>query len=297
MRGGRRNFLPSCDVVQSVSFLFRFLEYFFGGACSHVTNHCNRYFNPEASVFYDHLVGNGFDPNAHIDVLPQHQLLYICVPKCASTTIKMVLSSLARNQLDTSDQLHKRRYSGLKSPKRIGISTFHQLAINPAAFRFSFVRNPYSRLVSTWADKFQNKSLVGGDSFIDRYLMNRGWIDDSLPAGPHNALSFPQFVQFAAATANRRLDAHWHLQDDLLTMPGIKLDLVGKVESFGKDFASVLDHAGAGVRLRQIADVHFNASQHKPWPNYYTADLADQVYRAYERDFDRFKYPRTIPAS
>ena len=205
----------------------------------------------------------------------------------------MVLSSLARNQLDTSDQLHKRRYSGLKSPKRAGISTFHQLAINPAAFRFSFVRNPYSRLVSTWADKFQNKPLIGGDSFIDQYLMNRGWIDGSLPAGPDATLSFPRFVQFAA-TADRRLDAHWHLQDDLLAMPGINLDLIGKVESFGKDFANVLDHAGAGVRLRQIADVHFNASQHQPWPSYYTADLADQVYRAYERDFDRLKYPRTL---
>jgi hypothetical protein len=32
------------------------------------------------------------------------------------------------------------------------------------------------------------------------------------------------------------------------------------------------------------------------WPNYYTADLAQRVYRAYERDFDRFKYSRTIQA-
>ncbi|MGB8628730.1 MAG: sulfotransferase family protein [Xanthobacteraceae bacterium] len=286
----------SCDVVRSVSFLFRFFDYFFEGACSHVANHCSRHFNREASVFYDRLVSGGFDPNAHIDVLPQHRLLYISNPKCASTTIKMVLSSLARNQLDTSDQLHKRRYSGLKSPKRGGISAFHEVATHPAAFRFSFVRNPYSRLVSTWADKFQNKPLVCGDSFIDQYLMNRDWIDETLPKGADSTLSFPQFVQFAAATANRRLDAHWHLQDDLLTMPGIKLDLVGKVESFAEDFASVLDHAGAGVRLRQIADVHFNASQHQPWPNYYTAGLADRAYRAYERDFDRFNYSRTIPA-
>jgi hypothetical protein len=282
-------------MVQSISFLVRFFDYFFEGACSHVANHCSRHFNREAAAFYDRLVSGGFDPNAHIDVLPQHRLLYISNPKCASTTIKMVLSSLARNQLDTSDQLHKRRYSGLKSPKRAGISTFHQVATSPAAFRFSFVRSPYSRLVSTWADKFQNKPLVSGDSFIDQYLMNRHWIDESLPKGPGSTLSFPQFVQFAAATANRRLDAHWHLQDDLLTMPGIKLDLIGKVESFAKDFASVLDQAGAGVRLRQIADVHFNASQHQPWPDYYTADLADCVYRAYERDFDRFNYSRTIP--
>jgi hypothetical protein len=34
----------------------------------------------------------------------------------------------------------------------------------------------------------------------------------------------------------------------------------------------------------------------RPRPSYYTADLGDRIYRAYERDFDRFKYPKTIPA-
>jgi hypothetical protein len=36
------------------------------------------------------------------------------------------------------------------------------------------------------------------------------------------------------------------------------------------------------------------ASLHHSWPVYYTPSLADRVYRAYERDFDRFGYARTI---
>jgi hypothetical protein len=157
------------------------------------------------------------------------------------------------------------------------------------------VRNPYARLVSTWADKFQNKPLIAGDSFIDHYLMHRGAIDPLPPAGSNCTLSFAEFARFASATANRRLDPHWQLQSDLIGMPGVKLDLIGKVEVFDKDFARVLDHAGAGDHVRRVSDIHLNSSQHRPWQSYYPGDLADTVYRAYERDFDQFAYPKTIP--
>jgi hypothetical protein len=77
-------------------------------------------------------------------------------------------------------------------------------------------------------------------------------------------------------------------------MPGITLDFVGKVETFTTDFARVVDHAGAGDRIRAIGFTHVHPSAHRPWPHYYTQVLAERVYRAYERDFDRFAYPRRL---
>ena len=73
-------------------------------------------------------------------------------------------------------------------------------------------------------------------------------------------------------------------------MPGITLDLVGKVETFAHDFNQVLDHVNATPVLRAQALPPFNASDHDAWPSHYTADLAKMVYRAYEPDFDRFQY-------
>jgi hypothetical protein len=159
------------------------------------------------------------------------------------------------------------------------------------------VRNPYARLVSAWADKFQNKPLIPGDSFIDQYLTHRSAIDPLLPAGSDCTLSFGEFARFASATANQRVDPHWQLQSDLISMPGVKLDLIGKVESFDKDFACVLDHVGAGDRVRQASDVHLNSSQHRTWQSYYSSDLADTVYRAYRPDFDRFEYAKAMPTT
>ena len=83
-------------------------------------------------------------------------------------------------------------------------------------------------------------------------------------------------------------------QDDILSMPGIELDMIGKVETFDADFARVLDHLDASEDIRREAAVALNESHHNDWPTYYTPDLADRIYRAYECDFNRFGYARAV---
>ena len=268
--------------------------YNIAGLVSKLFNCFERRMDAQAAQFYSELVRRGFDPEAHVDVLPEQRLVYVCVPKCASTTIKMALSAMVGRNATSFEHLHKRRYSGLRSPAHVGLSTFHRVVTSPHTLRFSFVRNPYERLVSAWADKFQNKPLIPGDSFVDKYLGGRTGIDRSLPVGADQALSFADFVTFACATADQRVDAHWAVQDSVLCMPGITLDFVGKVETFATDFARVVDHAGAGDRIRAIGSTHIHPSAHQPWPHYYTQALAERVYRAYERDFERFAYPRRL---
>lgn len=273
--------------------LRRLHSYLLSRATSRVVNWRDHWLDPAAGSFYRAMSAGGFNPDAQIDVLPQHRLIYVCVPKSASTTIKSALSALERGAPVCPDMLHKRRYSGLKSPSHVGLSAFHSLANSAATLRFSFVRNPYARLVSAWADKYQNKPLTQGDSFSELYLTYRDSVGDRREDS-HETVSFPQFVDFAAATADRRVNAHWHLQDDLLDMPGIKLDLIGKVESFLGDFSRVLDHAGANDQVRLAISQRLNASRHHPWQDYYTDALAARVHRAYERDFDRFGYSRAV---
>ena len=269
-------------------------EYHLGRARAHVLNGIARYRHREAAAFYNELSSGGYDPNALIDALVEPKLIYISVPKCASTSIKMILSILAGQKITSFDRLHKRKYSGLRSPFQIGVPAFHQLATDSATLRFSFVRNPYERLVSAWADKFQDRYLIAGDPFVDRYLVHRQAIDPSLPGEEHQTLSFADFVTYATATASLRVDPHWGLQDDILNMPCLALNHIGRVETFGRDIVPVLDHVNADRRLREAAVMPLRASLHHSWPVYYTPSLADCVYRAYERDFDRFGYARAI---
>jgi hypothetical protein len=261
---------------------------------SPITDKARRLLWPEAQAFYTKLIEEGYQPNVLIDVLPDQRIVYVCVPKCASARIKKTLSALLGRHIESSEEAYTRQQSGLKCPKAVGVSTFWRVATDPAALRFSFVRNPYARLVSLWAHQFRNKPLVPGLSSINSYLASRGQVDPSLPKGVDRAIAFKEFVTFVTATANEGIDAHWTRQVAIIDMPGITLDFVGKVETFAHDFSRVLDHIHANTAMRVQSVLPFNASDHDDWPAYYTTELADMVYGAYEPDFDRFQYRRAI---
>lgn len=245
--------------------------------------------DPDAADFYSDIRTNGYAPNAHIDALPNHKLIYVSVPKSASTSIKMILSRLL-GRCPSQDQVHRRRVSGLPSPFEIGPAKFHRLINDPATLRFTFVRNPYDRLVSAWADKFRARPLMPGNAFIDQYLALRAHIDPTLPGEGADEIPFPDFVTYATETAETRLDAHWQVQDDIVAMPGLVYDVVGHVETFNQDIVPVLDHVDADDALRRDARIPLRKTSHLSWQDYYTPELARRVRRAYERDFDRFGY-------
>jgi hypothetical protein len=260
-----------------------------------IVDKARRLLYPQAHAFYTKLVEDGYEPNVLIDVLPRERLVYVCVPKCASSRIRKTLSALLGRHVRSSEEAYERQQSGLKNPGRVGLPTFWRVATDPSALRFSFVRNPYARLVSLWAHQFRNKPLVSGLSSINTYLAWRGHVDPSLPQGADRVISFQEFVTFVTATANERIDAHWTHQITIIDMPGVTLDLVGKVETFARDFNRVLDHVDANPVLRAQSVLPFNDSDHDAWPTYYTTELASMVYRAYEADFDRLGYQRIFP--
>jgi hypothetical protein len=249
-------------------------------------------FDPEAAAFYERLVSHGYEPDLLLNVLPLHRLLYVVVPKAASTRIRQTLARVDGRRVLSLKPSRWLKFSGPYGPRSMTKSSFFRLATSPDTLRFSFVRNPYARAVSCWADKFRGKPLVAGDHFIDIYLDKRSEIAPGLPAGADRTLTFADFVVFLAAVANSRCDIHFQVQHDIVAMPGIALDLIGKVESFSTDFARVLDHLGASEAVRREAVAPINESDHDHWAGYYTPELADRIYRAYECDFDRFAYPR-----
>ncbi|KQZ01358.1 hypothetical protein ASD45_11220 [Pseudolabrys sp. Root1462] len=254
-----------------------------------LSNWNDRRSNRSAASFFAAMARGGADYDAHIDALPEHRLIYVCVPKSASTSIKIALSAL-QGETVAANLAHKRRYSSLRSPSQVGVSGFYRLAMDPATLCFTFVRNPYARLVSTWADKFRDKPLVPGDRFIDRYLRHRSVADRAQPIGLDRTLSFARFVMFAIETLDDRPDPHWQLQSKLTGVAGLPLDLVGKVENFAQDFRLVLNHAGGTAAQRLLTLPVSNVSQHGPWRGFYTAELAERVHRAYSDDFFRFGY-------
>jgi hypothetical protein len=238
---------------------------------------------------YNRIRNSGFDLDTWIDVLPRHRLIYVSVPKAASTTVRSILSELQTSSKPPAEQvLHKRRCSGLLSPSLAGLTVFHEMASSADTLRFTFVRNPYARLVSAWSNKIAGKPLRPGDPYIDLYLDRKPEVRQSQPV---QSLSFAGFVHFVRESIDESVDPHWDRQTARTSVPGIDLDLIGRVETFEKDFATVLQHA----RKSSIKLPRLNRSGSSNWQRYYSAELADIVYRLYEQDFDAFRYSRRIP--
>ena len=155
-----------------------------------------------------------------IRVMPDHDLIYLIVPKVANTRIRATLAAIGGRP---SRRLLSGRggFRAPRTPRSMTARSFYRLATSPTTLRFSFVRNPYAKLVSLWADQICDRPLVPGEEeVIDSYLSRRAQVDPELPVGADQTLSFADFVTFAEAVADARLHPNFQLQSDLLTVPG-----------------------------------------------------------------------------
>lgn len=256
--------------------------------------------HPEALAFYQEMERKAFLPNDLIDVVPRLNLLYLAIPKAASSRIRGSLAAMIGRDTvsdwrsDANWKVHRRKSSGLNAPRH-GIVQFHKLATDPSALRFTFVRNPYARLVSCWADQYARRPLVPGYGRVELYLDHRARVNPKLPVGADKSLSFADFVEFACGSMTWRIDRHWQLQTDIIDLPGTEFNLIGKVENFADDFGRVLDHVGADKAMRQATVAPLHTSSRRSISAYFTSELAALVYRSYERDFDCLGYSRALP--
>src|ERR1700755_648017 len=120
--------------------------------------------HPEALAFYRRTMETAYLPDDLIDVVPQLKILYLATPKAASSRIRSNLAAMIGNDTvsgwrsDRNWMVHNRKASNLQAPRH-GILQFHRMATSPEALRFTFVRNPYTRLLSCWADQYRDRPL------------------------------------------------------------------------------------------------------------------------------------------
>jgi hypothetical protein len=157
---------------------------------------------------------------------------------------------------------------------------------SPDYLRFSFVRNPYGRLVSAWKSKLawddpQYRQLRASIREACDYP-----VVDGQRAGP---ISFRDAVQCLLADPGV-FDDHWSLQVDLLVADVIDYHVVGRFERFGQQFHAILRRLHAPPEVAAIARRVFNPTQPMPLAAVYDPQLARRVYDLYLADFETFGY-------
>lgn len=198
--------------------------------------------------------------------LDDKKLCYLVNNKVACSSI--IKTFLKQHISDDNSSIHK--YDWKKITKKE--------AQNSDYFKFTFVRNPFSRLVSCYKDKYGNNERDKRETIgvFDRYLLgiikrNKG---------------FDHFVKMVNFIPGRLAEGHF-LSQYLLIYTGNKksiVDYIGKFENIEDDFDALKR------RFSLEALPHFNKTSGDNWMDYYTIKTANIVYKKYKKDFLSFDY-------
>jgi hypothetical protein len=190
---------------------------------------------------------------------------FVHVQKTGGDTIRAALG------LRTDDQ-HKHRTAA-------ELRDIHGPEAWDRAFTFSFVRNPWDRLVSWWS-MIDSARRIGRDpSDLNRffqYVLGR-------------ASTFEEFLRCDEQVddSDGRKWIYRNQLDYLTDADGRRLvDFVGRFERLTEDALRLARQVG--VPLPPLG--HRNQSRHGAYTSYYTRDSERQVARRFARDIDAFGY-------
>jgi hypothetical protein len=194
------------------------------------------------------------------------RFVYVQVPKAACTSVKQaLLPAFGINCPEDGPAVHRVLR---KSPARIAK---RKLATPDLAdlYRFSFVRNPFDRLVSAYYSKIsEHRTVLSNEQF-------RG------------GMSFEEFAEAACEIPDESADQHVRSQWTFLD--GVRMDFVGRLENMGEDYARVAGVLGVSPILPH-SNHATRPHDKKSYRNHYDEELARKVGERYRGDLEAFGY-------
>jgi hypothetical protein len=230
---------------------------------------------PRKEVFYS------------INISWKHKYVYLENPKVACGHIKR---SLQRLELEGTDVLVRNVHDRLESPLlmvyQVPAEQLLEIFNGTGFFKFSFVRNPFTRILSAYLDK------------ILRNQRHKRSVLLALGRDPHDLeqfVSFEEFVRSLARLDPYHMDNHWRPQAQQLFMPRVRYDFVGRFERLDNDLAKVLGRIAGEAPSAVDRDVSYKTDAAAGISEYYDERIADLVRSVYAEDFRSFGYPLELP--
>lgn len=240
--------------------------------------------------------------------------MYRVVPKCACSTIGQIMFYSDHGRFfdgdihDAKDGMHKWALEASHEPISKNVTA-------NKSYAFTCVRNPYTRILSSFFDKIcgiqRNGRRYRGNLvpwLIQKYGIEVGGDDGKQEFD--QIQSFRRFLLFARDTIRFRKpmdpDIHWSAMSGHVStfiVNGGRYDNIFWTEKFNDGMQSVLNNIETPVQI-DLGDVpRFNESEgHGPKRAHPVEEYFDDlsmhlVYEMYKRDFDLFKYDAQDPSN
>ena len=211
---------------------------------------------------------------------PQHGFIYLNNPKVGCSTIKRSLWLAMTGQTPAD----------LKRPVHVVEgSPFVSRLTDPVAVRqafiFSFVRNPFQRIVSAYLNKVQMRT----DKVWSGFATRRGW-------NPETEVSFDGFVERLSGVPPEEQDPHWRAQHLNILYPFVRPNLIGDLDSLDRVLPQVLARVASG-QAKVVQGRRHGTAARQVWSGFF-GDKAtlDRVLTLYAGDFAAFGYAPSLTA-
>lgn len=218
------------------------------------------------------------DQGEHFILFNRLPLIYGRVPKVANSSVKAALTRLLEQPPEegyrtTADALWRKGTHG----ETCMINAAEAMERRSSHFCFSFVRNPFDRLVSAY-----NNKLIENDHIST--AMQRMGLERGTP--------FHRFLEVVAATADADLDVHLLPQSSILCVKGIPVpEFIGKMEAMGEHWQSLrqrMRQAGLPA-LGKLPSKNVRRSGESDLSQYFSNDqLIGLAWNRYRQDVELF---------
>ncbi len=256
-------------------------------------------------------------------LIPDIGLFYQRVPKVAGTSISRLLLCYLFNDPDGKSignaNVHFIIETLLPRLEKYPKEYIFRKLNSPDVFKFTFVRNPYSRLVSCYKDKIARLSTIRGEivqwtlaaqalearqHFYEepKYIIYNTLMRIAAGNDPYTPYSdkfkvatFEEFVRFICSQRDSQMDHHWEPQVRTTNWGVINYDFVGKQETYKEDMSKLLRLITAPDFLYNLLPDKLNPTHETPITDYFTPQLQKLVYERFRNDFESFGYDYELP--
>lgn len=181
-----------------------------------------------------------------------HQLkcIFVEIPKTASTSVRSIVGAPQKPHLNI--------YQICQS---LPADQFQ------AYFKFSFVRNPWDRVVSLYErnEGLQLKNKMTFEEFVD-------------------------WIQFSSATCLHPVPHRYQLDWLVDTNGRVMVNAIGRYESIEDDWAKIAAKLSVSPTLPRLNE---NRSKKRHYTEYYTDKTRDIIRRKFSVDIEAFQYDFT----
>lgn len=223
----------------------------------------------------------------HTYISLRNHYVYTAVGKAANSTVKHYLYELEyTGSFFKTKTLHDRQCSPLLSPFQLPSPLLKEVFTSHLYYRFSMVRNPYTRLLSCYLDR-----IVPAHSAPYKQLLQT----IGKPEG--SQISFQEFICAVCKQMPYDQNNHWRLQTSEILASNIEYDFIGKQESFADDMTTIWSHIAPDFPIPNFTSENKApsiTSAAKRLHEFYTPELINMVREAYEEDFITFGYSFNI---